>query len=158
MLGFTQQEQKIVLFLVFSLVVGAGVQLYKRVVGQSQEQQLNAAFIEEFRERAAAVNSDSLASASSSLSSVNSPSPRQKPFSGRVREAEKATGRHRKVNINSSTSAELEALPRIGPTLAKRIVEYRNKHGEFSQVRDLIKVKGIGKSTLKELEPYVALK
>lgn len=158
MLGFTQQEQKIVLFLVFSLVVGAGVQLYKRVVGQSQEQQLNAAFIEEFRERAAAVNSDSLASASSSLSSVNSPSPRQKPFSGGVREAEKATGQNRKVNINSSTSAELEALPRIGPTLAKRIVEYRNKHGEFSQVRDLIKVKGIGKSTLKELEPYVALK
>lgn len=158
MLGFTQQEQKIVLFLVFSLVIGAGVQLYRRVVGQGQEQQLNVAFIEEFRERAAAMNSDSLVSAKTSQGSVNSPSSRQKPFSGGVREAKKATGQNRKVNINSGTSAELEALPRIGPTLAKRIVEYRNKHGEFSQVRDLIKVKGIGKSTLKELKPYVALK
>jgi competence protein ComEA len=52
-----------------------------------------------------------------------------------------ATGR---VAINRASARDLEALPGIGPALAKRIVEERVKAGPFRSPRDLLRVKGIG--------------
>ena len=52
-----------------------------------------------------------------------------------------ATGR---VAINRASARDLEALPGIGPSLAKRIVEEREKAGPFRSPRDLLRVKGIG--------------
>jgi competence protein ComEA len=52
-----------------------------------------------------------------------------------------ATGR---VAINRASAQDLEALPGIGPSLAKRILEEREKGGPFRSPRDLLRVKGIG--------------
>jgi competence protein ComEA len=52
-----------------------------------------------------------------------------------------ATGR---LAINRASARDLEALPGIGPSLAKRIVEEREKAGPFRSPRDLLRVKGIG--------------
>jgi competence protein ComEA len=52
-----------------------------------------------------------------------------------------ATGR---IAINRASALDLEALPGIGPALAKRIVEERGKAGPFRSPRDLLRVKGIG--------------
>lgn len=53
------------------------------------------------------------------------------------------------VNINSANAEELAAtLQGIGLTKAKAIVDWRQQHGEFKQVEDLLKVKGIGKKIL----------
>jgi competence ComEA-like helix-hairpin-helix protein len=52
-----------------------------------------------------------------------------------------ATGR---IAINRASALDLEALPGIGPALAKRIVEEREKAGPFRSPRDLLRVKGIG--------------
>ncbi len=60
-----------------------------------------------------------------------------------------------KVNINTASAAELEKLPGIGPTLAQRIVEYREKNGPFRKVEDLRKVKGIGERKFRELRERV---
>ena len=49
-----------------------------------------------------------------------------------------------KVNINTAPAAELETLPRIGPKVAQRIVDYRAKNGEFKRVEEIMKVRGIG--------------
>ncbi len=46
--------------------------------------------------------------------------------------------------INRATASELEALPGIGPTLAQRIAQYRDKHGPFKSKADLLNVPGIG--------------
>lgn len=59
------------------------------------------------------------------------------------------------VNINTATAAELEAVPGIGPSTARAIVEHRSKHGAFRQVDDLTAVSGIGPKTLEKLRPYL---
>lgn len=48
------------------------------------------------------------------------------------------------LNINTATAEELDALPGIGPTLAQRIVEYRERNGAFTAVTELSNVDGIG--------------
>lgn len=157
MLGFTPQEQKIVAFLMFSLVIGAGVQLYKRLAGHDGREP-DAAFVTAFRQRGAEINAGRI-----DLAPVTASTPmadtglRQRQGAKGIATADTVAGRSLRVNINSATAKELETLPRIGPTLARRIVEYRNKHGMFSQVEDLIKIKGIGRSTLRELQPRITL-
>lgn len=59
------------------------------------------------------------------------------------------------VNINTASSAELEALPGIGPAKAKSIVEYRQKNGAFKSVEELKNVKGIGDAVLNKLKAVV---
>ena len=48
------------------------------------------------------------------------------------------------ININTAASFELEALPGIGPTLAGRIVAYRDANGPFQSIEDIKDVSGIG--------------
>lgn len=50
----------------------------------------------------------------------------------------------KKVDLNQATAEQLDTLPGIGPTLAKRIVEYRQAKGSFKKVADLQNVEGIG--------------
>ena len=61
-----------------------------------------------------------------------------------------------RINVNTATTKELEKLPGIGPVLARRIVEYRQQHGYFRQLSDLLLVRGIGPKTLQRIAPYVA--
>jgi competence protein ComEA len=62
-----------------------------------------------------------------------------------------------KVNINTATERELEALPGIGQVLAQRIVDYRIQHGPFREIRDLLKVEGIGEKKFDSLKDYVTV-
>ena len=59
------------------------------------------------------------------------------------------------VNVNRATVDELERLPRVGPALAKRIVEWRERHGPFQGLDDLRHVRGIGPSTVRLLDSLV---
>ncbi len=61
------------------------------------------------------------------------------------------------VYLNRADSRELERLPGVGPTLAKRILELRKSLGRFRSVEDLLGVRGIGPATLERLTPLVAL-
>jgi competence protein ComEA len=65
-----------------------------------------------------------------------------------------ATGR---ININSADTEELALLPRVGPSVAGRIVEFREANGQFDSVEDLMLVRGIGEKTFEMMEPYVKL-
>ena len=55
------------------------------------------------------------------------------------------------LNINTATIPELDQLPGIGPVLAQRIVDYRDAHGGYKAVEELVKVNGIGDSKLMEI-------
>ncbi len=63
-----------------------------------------------------------------------------------------------KVNVNTADADSLQELPRIGPVMAQRIIEYRDEHGPFQTVDDLVKVRGIGEKTLERLRPLVSVK
>lgn len=62
-----------------------------------------------------------------------------------------------KIDINSATLAQLQTLPGIGPTLAQRIVDYRQQNGPFSSVGDLINVSGIGEGKLEAILDYITI-
>ncbi len=50
--------------------------------------------------------------------------------------------------VNQGDAAALDALPGVGPTIAERIIEYREEHGNFVYPEDLLGVKGIGQSKM----------
>lgn len=59
------------------------------------------------------------------------------------------------VNLNTATAAELETLPFVGPRLAREIVASRERHGPFTSVDSLVRVPGIGPSTVRRLREFV---
>lgn len=60
-----------------------------------------------------------------------------------------------KVNLNTANAEELATLPRVGPVLAQRIVDWRKQHGRFTRVEDLDAVDGVGPKLLEALLPLV---
>jgi competence protein ComEA len=61
------------------------------------------------------------------------------------------------VNLNTASAAQLEALPGVGPAMAKRIVEYRQKNGSFKKIEELMNVKGIGEKSFLKLKPLITV-
>ena len=62
-----------------------------------------------------------------------------------------------KVNLNTADETALETLPRIGPAMAQRILDWREKNGRFSAVEDLLDVTGIGDATFEGLRDLVTI-
>lgn len=62
-----------------------------------------------------------------------------------------------KVNLNTATVEELDGLPRVGPVLAQRIVDWRAEHGNFKAVEELDAVGGVGPKMLEALLPLVTV-
>lgn len=61
------------------------------------------------------------------------------------------------VNLNTATQAELESLPRIGPALAQRILDWRQANGRFAEPSDLLQVSGIGQKLFDGLKDRVVV-
>lgn len=61
------------------------------------------------------------------------------------------------VDINSASQEELEQLPGIGPTLAERIIAYREENGPFARIEDIVNVSGIGSATYDEIKDLIAV-
>ncbi len=60
-----------------------------------------------------------------------------------------------KLNLNTATLEELDALPGIGPTLAQRILDYRKQVGGFKSVAEIKAVRGIGDTLYEELKEMI---
>jgi len=60
-----------------------------------------------------------------------------------------------RVRINAATAEDLELLPGIGPALARRIVDERNRGGPYRGIEDLRRVKGIGPKSLDRLRDWI---
>ena len=61
------------------------------------------------------------------------------------------------VNLNAATAAELESLPEVGPVTAAAILAWRDEHGGFTAVEELLEVDGIGDATLATIAPHVTV-
>jgi len=82
------------------------------------------------------------------------------PPSGAAAEAvpsSAASGPATLVNLNTATETELDTLPDVGPVTAASILQWRDQHGGFTSVDELLEVDGIGEVTLGKLAPYVTV-
>lgn len=75
-----------------------------------------------------------------------------------VKDTITSKGENKKVNINQATQSELETLPGIGPSIASRIIEYRQQNGKFNTIEDLKNVKGIGDAKFENVKKYIVVK
>ena len=71
--------------------------------------------------------------------------------------AAKASNDRNLISINNAGVDELVKLPRVGPKIAQRIVDYRQKNGKFKKLEDLMNVSGIGEKTFKGFEDMIKL-
>ena len=62
-----------------------------------------------------------------------------------------------KVNINTASLEELQKLPRIGPQIAQRILDFRKENGNFKKVEDILKVPGIGEKVFDQLRDLITV-
>jgi competence protein ComEA len=62
-----------------------------------------------------------------------------------------------KININTATAEELDALPNIGPARAADIIAYRESHGGFQSIEELKNIKGIGDKYFEEMKDLITV-
>lgn len=68
-----------------------------------------------------------------------------------------ANGINKKININSASASELDALSGIGPKIAAEIISYREKSGKFKVIEDIKKVRGIGGKKFNEIRDKISI-
>ena len=62
------------------------------------------------------------------------------------------------ININKATEKEFETLPGIGPSLASKIIEYRNQNGKFESIEDIKNINGIGDNKYEKIKDLITVK
>ncbi len=61
------------------------------------------------------------------------------------------------IAINKATVEQLSQLPGVGPVLAKRIVEFRTKHGPFRRLEELLAIQGVSRKKFESWKPHLRL-
>ena len=61
------------------------------------------------------------------------------------------------ININTCSAIDLTKLDKIGPSTAEKIIEYRNEHGEFKTIEDIMNVKGIGEAIFSSIKDKICV-
>lgn len=62
-----------------------------------------------------------------------------------------------KININMANEKDLQKLPGVGESTAKKIIKYREENGEFKNIEDIKNIKGIGESKYEELKDKIEI-
>lgn len=124
MLGFTQKEQGVLIFLSLGFVIGLGIQYYQKhwmPLPETPSENMAVFNPPENRETIQLI---------SHLSSAA-------------------------VSVNRADSLTLQQIPGVGPVLAKRILDFREKNGRIHSAEDLLKIKGIGEKTLIKISQFI---
>ncbi len=80
------------------------------------------------------------------------------PFMGQEKNIlAQANENKEKVNINTASASQLETLPGIGPSLANKIISYREEKGPFQSLEDLMEVSGIGDKLFDNIKNNISL-
>ena len=145
MFSFNRNEQIVLLLLSAALIVGVVVSLLDRYTADGLPDF-------EVRKGAVAVPQDT-----ASISQDTAPVP---PDTASAPQAavHAPTGASRApLDLNGASEADLQALPGIGPQIARRIVAHRSEHGPFRSLEDLMAVRGIGPKTVERLRPLATV-
>lgn len=69
--------------------------------------------------------------------------------------ADASTIEVRRINVNTASADELEALPGIGRAIAERIVTHRSQHGPFRRIEHVMLVRGISERKFLDIRPFI---
>jgi competence protein ComEA len=61
------------------------------------------------------------------------------------------------VNLNTATAEQLATIPGVGPKMAERIIDYRQKSGGFKKIEDLMNVSGVGEKSFLKMKPLITV-
>jgi competence protein ComEA len=61
------------------------------------------------------------------------------------------------ININTATLEELDSLPGIGPTIAQRIIDYREENGAYTTIEEIMDVSGVGPATFENIKDLITV-
>jgi len=61
------------------------------------------------------------------------------------------------INVNTADLETLMKLPRVGPVIGQRIIDFREEHGGFKSLEEVMNVKGIGEKTFERLKPLIRI-
>lgn len=142
MLNLTRQERLVIQFLALFFVIGAAIHLYQEQRIRSEGINIDSSSVEavEFRKEAARVDSIYFEAAATTETTIEG-----SPENGRP------------INLNTATRSELMTLPRVGSVTADRIITYRESHGGFNNIDELLHIKGIGDKTLERIREEVTI-
>jgi comEA protein len=141
---FTQTQRKAILFLIAIFTLVVAYHYIKQIIYQPEPFDFSQ-FDEEFNARR-----DSIEKMLAQDDAYNN------PVDSESKQSETAP-KMTTVNINSASLNELTTLPRIGPVIAQRIIDYRNQNGGFTKKDDIKKVRGIGEKTYESLEGLISV-
>ena len=137
MWGFTRLQQRAILFLLVTFTAGCAVLMYRRL---QQPPPAAPAIVTQFESLARKSDGDKVEGRAAA--GIPSKPERVSP---------------KRIDINRASAVELTALPGIGAVMAKRIVDYRERHGKFRRFEDLNQVHGLGRRRLAALKEWVVI-
>ncbi len=145
-LNFTSTERVVVLTLVGAFIIGLGIRLFRQDPTGSPRFDYSASDAE---------------FAARSTARALTPAPARTADTVTAPAAARAPGAPGKkapaivrVDLNRASKRDLMGLPGVGEVIAERILLYREEHGGFAAVADLMKVKGIGRKKLEQIAPH----
>jgi comEA protein len=83
--------------------------------------------------------------------------PSASAFQAKSAKAKPAATAATTINLNTATLADLQALPGVGASTAKLILDHRQKNGGFKKIEELMNIKGIGEKSFLKLKPLVTV-
>ena len=144
MLNLTRQERLVIQFLALFFLIGSGIHIFRENILKDDSIKFLNEDVEarEFRDRAKQIDSVYF--------SVEKVAKEDKPISDEITAV-------LSINLNSASAEDLMRLPKIGKVTAQRIIDYRNKHGRFSSIDELLNIKGIGEKTFERIKGDVTI-
>lgn len=128
MLGFTKTEERVIVLLISTFILGAAIRIYQSRIAPLQKPGLKAQAV-----------------LLTEQESKEEDHPEAQHTSVKL------------VELNSATREDLIAIPGIGPVLADRIIQYREKQKGFSNLGQLKNVKGIGQIKYEDLKTVLTV-